>query len=241
MTDTSAPGSHALEITGLMSGYGEAMVLRDINLAVPAGGVLSLLGKNGMGKSTLLKTVMGFLPVHAGKIRIHGQETTGLAPHRLAAKAVAYSPQDRAIFQDLTVDENLRLGLSSDRTYRHELDRVAVFFPFLARRRRQRAGTLSGGEQKMLLMARALMSRPRLMLIDEITEGLQPSIVAQLAGVLRTELKQLDLSILLIEQNVRFALAVADRYAVLARGEIIDGGDASGPGALQRVHDHLAV
>jgi ABC-type branched-subunit amino acid transport system ATPase component len=231
----------ALEITGLMSGYGEAVVLRDVTLAVPAGGVLSLLGKNGMGKSTLLKTVMGFLPVQSGRIRIHGEDTTGLAPHRLAAKAVAYSPQDRAIFQDLTVDENLRLGLPNDRTYRRELDRVAGFFPFLGKRRRQRAGTLSGGEQKMLLMARALMSRPRLMLIDEITEGLQPSIVAQLADVLRTELRQLDLSILLIEQNVRFALAVADRYAVLARGEIIDGGDAAGSDVLQRVHAHLAV
>jgi len=244
MTRQPAPagsGPPALEISGLVSGYGEAMVLRDVNLAVPANGVLSLLGKNGMGKSTLLKTIMGFLPAHRGHITINGEETTGLPPHRLAARAVAYSPQDQAIFQDLTVDDNLRLGMASDRFYRRELDRVGAFFPFLTQRRRQRAGTLSGGEQKMLLMARALMSRPRLMLIDEITEGLQPSIILRLADVLRTELKELDLSILLVEQNVRFALAVADRYAVLARGEIVDGGDVVGPGVIERIHDHLAV
>ena len=231
----------ALEISGLVSGYGEAMVLRGVSLAVPAGEVLALLGKNGMGKSTLLKTVMGLLPVAAGRVRVHGEDTTGLPAYRLAVRAVAYSPQDQAIFQDLTVDENLRLGLASDRHYRRELDRVAAFFPFLGQRRRQRAGTLSGGEQKMLLVARALLSRPRLMLVDEITEGLQPSIVLRLAEVLRAEMRALDLSILLVEQNVRFALALADRYAVLARGEVMDEGAASEPGVEARVLDYLAV
>ena len=231
----------ALEIAGLVSGYGEAMVLRDVNLTVPAGGVLSLLGKNGMGKSTLLKTIMGFLPATEGSIAIHGAKTTGLPPHRLSARSVAYSPQDQAIFQDLSVEENLRLGQSSDRLYRREIDRVTAFFPFLGTRRRQRAGTLSGGEQKMLLMARALLSRPRLMLIDEITEGLQPSVILRLTEVLRAELKAFDLSILLVEQNVRFALSLADRYAVLARGEIVDGGAATDPGVEQRIHAHLAV
>jgi branched-chain amino acid transport system ATP-binding protein len=203
--------------------------------------VLALLGKNGMGKSTLLKTVMGLLPPSAGRVRVRGEDTTGLPAHRLAARAVAYSPQDQAIFQDLTVDENLRLGLAGDRHYRRELERVAAFFPFLGQRRRQRAGTLSGGEQKMLLVARALISRPRLMLVDEITEGLQPSVVLRLAEVLRAEMQALDLSILLVEQNVRFALSVADRYAVLARGEIVDEGAAGEPGAERRVLGHLAL
>ena len=231
----------ALEVEGLVSGYGEAMVLRDVNLAVPAGGVLALLGKNGMGKSTLLKTVMGFLPPRAGRVRVGGEDTTGFPTHRLAGRAVAYSPQDQAIFQDLTVDENLRLGLASDRFYRRELDRVAGFFPFLGQRRRQRAGTLSGGEQKMLLVARALLSRPRLMLVDEITEGLQPSVILRLAEVLRAEMRALDLSILLVEQNLRFALSVADRYAVLARGEIVDSGAVAESGAEARILAHLAV
>ena len=231
----------ALEIADLESGYGEAMVLRGVSLTIPAGGVLSVLGKNGMGKSTLLKTIMGFLPARHGNIRIGGADTTGLAPHRLAAHEVAYSPQDQAIFQDLTVEHNLRLGVATDRLYRAEFDRVAALFPFLAQRRGQRAGTLSGGEQKMLLMARALLSRPKLMLIDEITEGLQPSIILRIAESLRMELRALDLSILLIEQNVRFALSVADRYAVLTRGEVVDAGAVADPGAEQRIHDHLAV
>ena len=231
----------ALEVSGLVSGYGEAMVLRGVSLAVPAGEVVALLGKNGMGKSTLLKTVMGLLPAAGGRVRVLGEDTTGLPAYRLAARAVAYSPQDQAIFQDLTVDENLRLGLASDRDYRRGLDRVAAFFPFLGQRRRQRAGTLSGGEQKMLLMARALLSRPRLMLVDEITEGLQPSIVLRLAEVLRAEMRALDLSILLVEQNVRFALAVADRYAVLTRGEVVDEGATGEPGIESRILEHLAV
>jgi ABC-type branched-subunit amino acid transport system ATPase component len=189
----------ALEVEHLTSGYGEAMVLRDVSFSLPAGEVLAILGKNGMGKSTLLKTVMGFLPAARGRIRIGGEDTTGLPPHRMARRQVAYSPQEQAIFQDLTVDENLRLGLGSDRFYERELARVAQFFPFLAERRRQRAGTLSGGEQKMLLVARALMFRPRLMLVDEITEGLQPSVTQRVADVLRAELGALGLAILLIE------------------------------------------
>jgi len=231
----------ALEVAGLTSGYGEAMVLRDVSFALPAGQVLAILGKNGMGKSTLLKTVMGFLPAAEGRIRIAGEETTGLPPHRMARRKVAYSPQEQAIFQDLTVDENLRLGLGADRFYERELTRVAEFFPFLAARRRQRAGTLSGGEQKMLLVARALMFRPRLMLMDEITEGLQPSVTERVASVLRAELAALGLAILLIEQNVRFALSLADHYAVLVRGEIVAGGPVGEPGAEAAINEHLAV
>jgi len=231
----------ALQIEKLTSGYGEAMVLRDVSLDLPPGEVLAVLGKNGMGKSTLLKTVMGFLPARRGAIRIHGTDTTGLPPHRLSALRVAYSPQDQAIFQDLSVEENLRLGLRRDRGFADALAHVGAFFPFLMQRRRQTAGTLSGGEQKMLIMARALMARPRLMLVDEISEGLQPSVILRLAEVLRSEMKALDLTILLIEQNVQFALSVASRYAVLARGEITDTGLAREPGAEARIHDHLAV
>ncbi len=231
----------ALEVERLTCGYGEAMVLRDVSFTLPAGQGLAILGKNGMGKSTLLKTVMGFLPVAAGRIRIFGEETTGLAPHRMARRKLAYSPQDQAIFQDLTVDDNLRLGLRKDRDYGRELERIADFFPFLASRRRQRAGTLSGGEQKMLLVARALLVRPRLMLVDEITEGLQPSVIQRLADVLRAELRSLGLTILLIEQNVNFALSIADRYAVLTRGEIIDSGATGQQDVATSIQEHLSV
>jgi branched-chain amino acid transport system ATP-binding protein len=233
--------SLALEVTGLTSGYGEAMVLRDVSLCVAPGEVLAVLGKNGMGKSTLLKTVMGFVPPRQGRITIFERDSTGVAPHRLAAQAVAYSPQDQAIFQDLTVEENLRLVLARGERLASGLDRVGGFFPFLADRRRQRAGTLSGGEQKMLIMARALLARPRLLLIDEITEGLQPSIIVRLADVLRAEQRADNAAILLVEQNVRFALSLADRYAVLTRGEIVDSGRADDPDAESRIADHLSV
>jgi branched-chain amino acid transport system ATP-binding protein len=233
--------SNALEIEGLTSGYGEAMVLRDVSLQLAAGEVLAVLGKNGMGKSTLLKTVMGFLPARSGRIRILDQDSTDTPPHRLASRAVAYSPQDRAIFQDLTVEENLRLGLTRGMHFAEGLARVARFFPVLTQRRRQRAGTLSGGEQKMLVMARALLARPRLMLIDEITEGLQPSVILRLAEVLRAEQKAEGAGILLVEQNVRFALSLADRYAVLTRGEIVDSGRAGDADAEARIADHLSV
>lgn len=231
--------TEALEIEQIASGYGEAIVLRGVSLRVSPGSALAVLGKNGMGKTTLLKTVMGFLPARQGRIRVLGEDVTGLAPYRLSARAVSYSPQDQAIFQDLTVEENLRLGLRRRAAFAAGLERVAAFFPFLPQRRSQRAGTLSGGEQKMLIIARALMANPRLMLVDEITEGLQPSVIARLAQVLRAQ-REAGTAILLIEQNIRFALGVAERYAVLARGEIVDQG-AVGPGADASIADHLAV
>ena len=233
--------SAALDIDGVTAGYGEAMVLRDVSLSVAPGEVVAVLGKNGMGKTTLLKTVMGFLPARGGRVRIAGTDVTGTPPHRRAAQAVAYGPQDRAIFQELTVGENLRLALARGaRDVQAGIDRLAAFFPFLASRQHQRAGTLSGGEQKMLIMARALLTRPRLLLIDEITEGLQPSVITRLGEVLRAERAASGIAVLLVEQNVGFALSVADRYAVLARGEIADQG-AADAGAAARVAGHLAV
>ncbi len=213
--------------------------LRGVSLSVDAGSVVAVLGKNGMGKTTLLKTVMGFLPAREGRIRVLGDDVTGLPPYRLSGRAVTYSPQDQAIFAELTVEENLRLGLRRRSLFAAGLARVAGFFPVLATRRSQKAGTLSGGEQKMLIMARALMARPALMLIDEITEGLQPSVVTRLADVLRAQRDE-GTAILLIEQNIAFALAVADRYAVLARGEIVDEGVAEMT-AASRVAGQLAV
>ncbi len=184
---------------------------------------------------------MGFLPAHAGVIRLFADNALGRAPHRLASRGLAYSPQDQAIFQDLTVEENLRVGLPRGVAFEAGLKRIAGFFPFLANRRRQRAGTLSGGEQKMLIIGRALLARPRLMLIDEITEGLQPSVILRLTDVLRAEKQAGGAAILLVEQNVRFALSLADRYAVLARGEIVSEGQAGAVDAEAQVAEHLSV
>ena len=233
--------SVALQLAGARSGYGESMVVRDVNLEVPAGEIFALLGKNGMGKSTVLKTVMGFLPLQGGEIHLFGEAISQRPPYRIARKAIAYTPQDQALFQDLTVEENLKLALRDDRLMGEGLQRIGEFFPFIPQRLKQRAGTLSGGEQKMLLIARALMSKPRLMLIDEITEGLQPSVIEKLAAVLRDERDRSKTSILIIEQHVQFALAVADRYAVLKLGEIVDHGMVASAGAEERITNHLSV
>jgi ABC-type branched-subunit amino acid transport system ATPase component len=230
-----------LDIAGLSSGYGEAAVVRDVSLAVRPGEIFALLGKNGMGKSTLLKSVMGFLPLHAGRVGLFGDDITGMPPHKVARRDIAYTPQEQALFQDLTVEDNLRLGMRDDAAFDAGVKRIGQFFPVLPTRLKQRAGTLSGGEQKMLLVSRALMSKPKLMLVDEISEGLQPSVIERLAGVLRAERDESGVSILLIEQNVKFALSVADRYAVLKLGEIVDRGDIGGVDVERRITDQLSV
>jgi branched-chain amino acid transport system ATP-binding protein len=194
-----------------------------------------------MGKSTLLKTVMGFLPIRSGTIRVSGEDITGQPPHRIARRAIAYTPQEQSLFQDLSVVENLQLAVRNEGRLRAGLRRMGEIFPFIPQRLKQRAGTLSGGEQKMLLIARALMSAPRLVLVDEITEGLQPSVVQKLAAVLTAEREQAGTAMLLIEQHVTFALEVADRYAVLKLGEIVDRGAAVDAGAEQRITAHLSV
>src|SRR5450755_768189 len=177
----------ALELAGVSSGYGEALVLRSLDLTVQPGETFALLGKNGVGKSTLLKTIMGYLPARSGRILVAGSETTGLAPHRIARRSVAYTPQEKALFQDLTLADNLRLVMSDPKDVQVGLDRIAAWFPVLRNRLHQRAGTLSGGEQKMLLMARAILPEAKLMLIDEISEGLQPTMVAAVLDVLKAE------------------------------------------------------
>jgi branched-chain amino acid transport system ATP-binding protein len=234
----SAP---VLDIAGLTSGYGSAPVLRDVALSLGRGEILAVLGKNGMGKSTLLKTIMGFVRPAAGAIRLDGADVAGAPPHRMARSGVAHAPQEHTLFQDLTVEENLRLGVASDRAFRDRLTDVEAVFPRMVERLRQRAGTLSGGEQKMLLMSRALIARPRLMLIDEISEGLQPTMVDRMAEALTRARATLGVTVLLVEQHLDFALSVADRYAVLKLGEIVDRGAASDPSAAGALAAHLKV
>lgn len=230
-----------LTVEEVTSGYGGTTVLRDVSLALQPGEILAVLGKNGMGKSTLLKTIMGFLTPTAGRVTVGGTVMTGKPPHLMAGAGLAYAPQEFTIFQDLTVDENLRLGVQSDATYRERIEDLHDVFPRIMERRRQRAGTLSGGEQKMLLMSRALIARPRLMLIDEITEGLQPSMVTRMGEVLQRVRAAAGTSILIVEQHLAFALAIADRYAVLKLGEVIEEGRAGNPTAAAVVAEHMKV
>jgi branched-chain amino acid transport system ATP-binding protein len=229
----------ALAIRDISSGYNEAIVLRNLSLVVAQRDIVAVLGKNGMGKSTLLKSIMGYLPIASGSIALNGDDVTNVPPHRMARRGVSYIAQEKALFQDLTIEENIRLALSRGADRAQAMATVERCFPFLLQRLRQQAGTLSGGEQKMLLVARALAVRARLLLIDEITEGLQPSVVTTLAQVIRDERARFGTTILLIEQNIGFALEVADRYAVLDRGEIVDGGPTAG--ARRRVTDYLSV
>ena len=233
--------STVLDITDLSSGYGEAMVLRDVSLSIRPGEIFALLGKNGMGKSTLLKTVLGFLPAKRGKITLLGEDVTSLPTHLIARKAIAYTPQEQTLFQDLTVEDNLRLGLRDDRGFTEGLARVSEYFPIVGKRLSQKAGTLSGGEQKMLIVSRALLGSPRLMLIDEISEGLQPSMIQRLTEILLAERKRTGTAIFVVEQNVPFAFSIADRYAVLKIGEIADDGVAGDELAAVRVQDQLRV
>jgi branched-chain amino acid transport system ATP-binding protein len=231
----------ALSIRDVSSGYGGAIVVRNVTLDVAPGQIFALLGKNGMGKTTLLKTALGLLAARTGRIDIFGDDVTGLPTYLIARRGIAYSPQEQTLFQDLTVEDNLRLGLRDDSRVTAEIDRVGQYFPIIRERRRQKAGTLSGGEQKMLIVSRALMAAPRLILIDEISEGLQPSMVERLADVLRTERTRTGAAILVVEQNVPFALSIADRYAVLKLGEIADAGEAADPSALRHIQGHLSV
>ena len=235
--------NEALKVNDLSSGYGEALVVRNVSFEVGESEIFTLLGKNGMGKSTLLKTIMGYLPAQTGQIHALGLSISGLPPHLIARRAITYTPQEKALFQDLTVAENLQLGFRDREhaSFEDGLRRIGEYFPVLTQRLKQKAGTLSGGEQKMLLVARALMAQPSLLLIDEISEGLQPSVIAKLAKVFRHEREYRGVSILLIEQNVPFALQVADRYAVLNVGEIADQGRPSDSGSRERINRHLSI
>ena len=234
-------GQPALVLEGVSSGYKSALVLRDVSLAVEPGACVALLGKNGMGKSTLLKTVMGYLPKAGGRVRLGGADATRMRPQDVARHGVAYAAQEQALFPDLSIRDNLRLGLPSDRLFDERFADVAQLFPVFASRLRQHAGTLSGGEQKMLLVARGLMQRPALLLLDEITEGLQPSVIDRLAGALAWERERRGTSMFIVEQNVAFALKVADRYLILKQGAIVDQGEAGAAGAAGHIIDHLKV
>jgi ABC-type branched-subunit amino acid transport system ATPase component len=231
----------ALDLQDVTSGYQASVVLRKLSMSVAEGEAVALLGKNGMGKTTLLKTVMGYLPKKTGAIKLRGQDITRLSPHRIAREGVAYAPQEHALFQDLSIRDNLRLGLVKVSVFDERFAEIEAIFPVFKRRLKQFAGTLSGGEQKMLLVARALMMRPSIILLDEITEGLQPSVIDRLAEALLGERSRRGTTLLLIEQNVPFALKVADRYALLKQGEIIDHGNAKDGGAAASIFEHLRL
>ena len=208
-----------LRLDGVETRYGASRALQGISLEVPAGRVVGLVGRNGAGKSTLLKSVMGLAPPSAGRVSFDGEDLTGLPPHAIARKGIAYVPEDRDVFPSLTVTENLTLAARANGGDGCGLDAIFAGFPALAARARAGAGTLSGGEQQMLALARALMTNPRCVLLDEPTQGLAPAAVEQLAGV-TADLKAAGASVLLVEQNLAVAVRLADTLVVLGRGQV---------------------
>jgi branched-chain amino acid transport system ATP-binding protein len=222
--------------------YGSAHVLHGVSLEVKAGQIACLIGRNGVGKSTTLKTIMGVVAPSGGAITFKGERIDGRPPHRVAAHGLAWVPEDRRVFPSLTVEENIRVaGQASRRSSPARIAEALAFFPDLAAKASQRAGSLSGGQQQMLAMARALASRPDLILLDEPTEGLSPLVVQAIrAGILASRAQ--GASILLVEQNLSLALSVGDVFFVLSRGTVVYRGTQEElVAASEVIYEHLGV
>jgi branched-chain amino acid transport system ATP-binding protein len=221
MSEPSASAQPLISVEGLHTHYGKSHILDGVSLHVGPGEVVGLLGRNGVGKSTTLKTIMGLVNPSAGSVKLNGMSIGGLPAHKLARLGIAYVPEDRRIFRLLTVMENLRTGLDrdgvTDERKNELLDKVFTFFPRLGERRGQAGGTLSGGEQQMLAISRAMMLEPKIILLDEPTEGLMPSMVSQIRQIIDA-LHNEGVAILLVEQNVPLTLAASQRVYIMEKG-----------------------
>ena len=231
-----------LQVEGLNQYYGAAHILRGVSLSVKKGECLTLLGRNGVGKTTLLKCLMGVLPVASGHVTFRGADITRLKPHERARAGIAYVPQGREIFARLTVEENLLMGMAgkSGRQAATIKSDVYELFPILKEMLHRRGGDLSGGQQQQLAIARALLAEPKLIIFDEPTEGIQPSIIKDIERVIRLLRARGDMAILLCEQYFDFAHALADKFMVLSRGEVVAAGVQADMNS-EDVKRHLAV
>jgi len=234
-----------LEINGLHTHYGPSHIVQGLDLVAGPGEVIGVFGRNGVGKTTLLKTIAGWIKPSAGEIRFAGQRIDGLSADHISRAGVGFVPEDRRIFPSLTVEENLTLGFlqvpkRSTAGNRAALQRIYQRFPRLAERRRQDGTTLSGGEQQMLAMARVMVGEPKLLLVDEPSEGLAPMIVVDLYAII-AEMKRAGCAILLVEQNVTQAFDVCDRFIVIERGSIVLSGDAGAPSDRDKLFLTIAV
>lgn len=221
-----------LELREISAGYGPVQVLRDLSLTVAPGEILCLLGRNGAGKTTTMKAAMGLLPLMSGSVWLDGQQISTLPPHRVPQAGLGYVPQGRRLFTGLSVAQNLEIGMRARGSGRHVQDEVLTLFPRLRERLSQRAETLSGGEQQMLAMARALCIEPKALLLDEPTEGLQPSMIDAIRQVI-ARLREAGVAILLVEQRVDAVLSVADRVAFIENGR---NGETMSAEALRADH-----
>ncbi len=215
-----------LQVSGVNQFYGGSHILRDVSFDVPIGACTVLLGRNGVGKTTLLKSIMGAIPIRGGTVKMGDKDVASLPPYARAALGMAYVPQGREIFGRLTVEENLLMGMAmkSGRAARTIPGYVYEMFPVLKTMLRRRGGDLSGGQQQQLAIARALVSDPKILILDEPTEGIQPSIIKDIERVIRSLAQRGDMGILLVEQYYDFGEALADHYMVMSRGQIVKQG-----------------
>ena len=228
-------GDARLRVTDVVAGYGSNMVLRGVSLHVGEGEIVSLLGANGSGKSTILNTISGFVQPTEGRIELDGSPIQGQSPHATFRRGVVQVSQARDLFGDLTVEENLRLGCIVHGDERLGLEQSFEYFPRLGDRRDQAVSTMSGGEQQMVALGRALMSQPRILLLDEPSGGLSPRFVEEIVGIMH-RMKEDGATMLLVEQNMRLALEISDRYLILRDGHVIDAGSTAN---VEGSHDDI--
>ncbi len=229
-----------LSVSHLNQYYGGSHILRDLSFEVPMGQVTTLLGRNGVGKTTLLKTLMGLVPAKTGSVSLNGADISGAASHARVRAGIGYVPQGREIFPRLTVEENLLMGLATRPAGTRVPERIFEMFPVLRQMMHRRGGDLSGGQQQQLAIGRALAMGPRLLILDEPTEGIQPSIIKDIERAIRTLAETGEMAILLVEQYYDFARSLADHYLLMERGEIISRGRGDEM-EVNRVREMLSV
>ena len=231
----------SLEITNLNAGYGETPILRDVAFSVDDGEIVGIVGRNGVGKTTLLKSIMGLLEPDTGRITYNGEELTGTSPDEHAKRSIGYVPQGRDVFPDLTVAENLLVGESVGRDDETRYEQVYDYFPILEERANQDAGTMSGGQQQMLAIARALVGDPDLLLVDEPSEGVQPSIVQSITEDLKQINEEFGTTILFVEQNLSVIQGLAERCYAIDHGTIVDEITGDAVSERDQLEEYLVV
>lgn len=229
-----------LSLVEVYVGYGRTTVVHGVSVEVPVGGVAAVMGHNGAGKTTLLRAAVGLLHPSAGRILLDGQDITRLRPNERVRRGIGYVPQGQQCFPQLTTEENLQLVADTRRDGKKLIAEMLDLFPSLAAVLPRRAGLLSGGQRQQLAIARALITQPRILILDEPTEGIQPSVVAEIEQTILSLIARDGLSILLVEQHVGFALAAASRYYVMEAGRVTSGGDG-GADALDHVRAAMAI